>query len=109
MNILEVHQKKIINAIIKYNKVSVVSANGIGKSLCLSGLILLFFYTHLSYDKQVKTIVVFTAPTFAQVKDNLYYNIKSFIESLGTFGNEQVNSVKAACDALLALAMKTLH
>ena len=31
-------------------------------------------------------------------------HIKSFIESLGTFGNEQVNSVKAACDALLALA-----
>lgn len=31
-------------------------------------------------------------------------HIKSFIESLGTFGDEQVNSVKAACDALLALA-----
>ena len=31
-------------------------------------------------------------------------HIKSFIESLGTFGNEQVNSVKAACDALLTLA-----
>ena len=31
-------------------------------------------------------------------------NIKNFIESLGTFGEEQVNSVKAACDALILLA-----
>ena len=31
-------------------------------------------------------------------------HIKNFIESLGTFGEEQVNSVKAACDALILLA-----
>ena len=73
------HQKKILNALIKYNKVSVVSSNGIGKSFLLAGIIIWFFYTHLSNNRQEKTIVVFTAPTFAQVKDNLYYNIKSFI------------------------------
>ena len=73
------HQKKILNALIKYNKISVVSSNGIGKSFLLAGIIIWFFYTHLSSNRQEKTIVVFTAPTFAQVKDNLYYNIKSFI------------------------------
>lgn len=37
------HQKKILESIVKYNKVSVASSNGIGKSYLLSALIVWFF------------------------------------------------------------------
>lgn len=81
------HQKSILKALIKYDRVSVVSCNGAGKSKLLSGIIVWFFYTHLSIQPNENTIVVFTAPTFAQVRDNLYYNIKSFI-------NDADNAIK---------------
>lgn len=73
------HQKNIIKAFVKYDKMSVCSANGIGKSRLLSALIVAFFFCYFSSDKDENVIVVFAAPTFAQVKDNIYDNFKDLM------------------------------
>lgn len=77
---IAIHQKKMLDAIVKHDKVSVASANGVGKSKILSALCLWFFYSYFSDKRNEDVIVVFTAPTFNQVKDNIYLNIKNFIE-----------------------------
>ena len=41
---------------------------------------------------------------FSEKLPGVGHCISKFVESLGTFGNDQVNSVKAACDALVSLA-----
>ena len=42
--------------------------------------------------------------TFGEKLPGVGTHLKGFVESLGTFGDDQVNSVKAACNALASLA-----
>lgn len=76
---LAYHQKRMLNAIVKYNNVSIRSANAVGKSTLLSAIAIWFFYCYLKDDKD-NTIIVFTAPNFAQVRENVYNPIRAFIE-----------------------------
>lgn len=77
---LAIHQKKMLEAILKYNDVTVRSANGVGKSMLLAAIAIWFFVCHLEDDKN-PTIVVFTAPTFQQVKENIYQPIKALVDT----------------------------
>ena len=74
------HQKKMIKAISSHNKVSIRSANGIGKSRLLSALLTWFFFCFISNDPDENLIEAFTAPTFNQVKENIYYNFKDLVK-----------------------------
>ncbi len=76
---LPIHQRKMLRAIIKYNKIAIASSNGIGKSKILSAIAVWFFFCYLDPNTDNNCIVVFTAPTFEQVKVNIYNNIKDFI------------------------------
>jgi len=76
---LAIHQKKILRDIIKYNRVSIVSANGIGKSKLLAAVIVWFFFCYLENDQKKNTIVLFTAPNFDQVMKSIYGPVKEFI------------------------------
>ena len=78
---LPIHQKKILKNIVKYNKVAIASSNGIGKSKLLSALAVWFFFCYLETDRRSNCIVVFTAPTFEQVRVNIYNNVKEFIKT----------------------------
>ncbi len=73
------HQAEIINAVFKNKRVSVRSANSVGKSFCLSALILWFFYCYMDLDPKKNLIVLFTAPSWDQVRENIYANVKQFI------------------------------
>ena len=73
------HQKKMIEAIVRYNKVTIKSANSIGKSFILSALAVWFFYCYLEGDDK-NVIVLFTAPTFGQVRENIYNPILAHID-----------------------------
>jgi len=83
------HQKDIIKAVKKYKRVSVRSANSVGKSFCISALILWFFYCYMDPNPKKNLIIVFTAPTFDQVRENIFANVKEFIEDANTFMKEQ--------------------
>lgn len=75
---LAYHQKRMLDAIVKYNNVTIRSANASGKSTLLSAVAIWFFYCYLEDDAN-NTIVVFTAPNFAQVRENIYNPIRAFI------------------------------
>lgn len=70
----------MLEAIVKYNDVTIRSANAVGKSTLLSAVAIWFFYCYLVDDKD-NTIVVFTAPNFAQVRENIYNPIRAFIQT----------------------------
>ncbi len=74
------HQSEIINAVYKHKRVSVRSANSIGKSFVVSALILWFFFCFIDEDEDKNVIVLFTAPSFDQVRENIYANVKHFIK-----------------------------
>lgn len=76
---LAYHQKKMLEAIVKYNDVTIRSANASGKSTLLSAVAIWFFYCYLENDAN-NTIVLFTAPNFAQVRENVYNPIRAFIQ-----------------------------
>lgn len=75
---LAYHQKKMLEAIVKHNDVTIRSANAVGKSTLLSAVAIWFFYCYLEDDVD-NTIVLFTAPNFAQVRENVYNPIRAFI------------------------------
>lgn len=75
---LAYHQKKMLEAIVKYDNISIRSANSVGKSTLLSATAIWFFYCYLK-DNIDNTIVVFTAPNFAQVRENIYNPIRAFV------------------------------
>lgn len=75
---LAYHQKKMLSAIVKHNNVTIRSANAVGKSTLLSAVAIWFFYCYLEDDVD-NTIVLFTAPNFAQVRENVYNPIRAFI------------------------------
>ena len=77
---IPIHQKKLIDAIKDFDKISIRSANSIGKSFLVSALILWFFFCYLDPDPNKNVIVIFTAPSFDKVKDNIYSQICQFIE-----------------------------
>lgn len=73
------HQKKMLHEIWNNKEVSIKSANGCGKSHLLAGIALAFFFCY--HEDDIKnTIVVFTAPTFGQVRENIYNPIRHFID-----------------------------
>ena len=73
------HQKRMVNDIWKNKRTSIKSANSIGKSHILAALALAFFFCY--YEDDVRNvIVVFTAPTFSQVRLNIYNPIRHFID-----------------------------
>lgn len=75
---LAYHQKVMLNAIVKHNNTTIRSANAVGKSTLLSAVAIWFFYCYLVDDKD-NTIVLFTAPNFSQVRENVYNPIRAFI------------------------------
>lgn len=75
---LAYHQKRMLQAIVKHNNVTIRSANAVGKSTLLSAVAIWFFYCYLEDDTD-NTIVLFTAPNFAQVRENVYNPIRAFI------------------------------
>lgn len=77
---IPIHQKKMLQAICKYDKVGINSANSVGKSFLISAIALWYFFTHVGHSMDEKTIVIFTAPTFPQVKDNTFANLKYFFK-----------------------------
>ena len=72
------HQKKLIKECVKRNKISVKSANSIGKSFCISAIAYWWFFTHVSLDPKVNCICLITAPTFSQVKMSIFANLRNF-------------------------------
>ena len=68
----------MLQAIVKHNNVTIRSANAVGKSTLLSAIAIWFFYCYLEDDVD-NTIVLFTAPNFAQVRENVYNPIRAFI------------------------------
>ena len=76
---LPIHQKQMLKYIVKYNRVSIVSSNSIGKSMLLSAIAVWFFFCYIEPNPINNTIVVFTAPNFAQVKRNVYDKVKHHI------------------------------
>ena len=76
---LAYHQKKMLQAIVKHNNTTIRSANAVGKSTLLSAVAIWFFFCYLEDDTD-NTIVVFTAPNFAQVRENVYNPIRAFID-----------------------------
>lgn len=75
---LAYHQKKMLESIVKHNNTTIRSANAVGKSTLLSAVAIWFFYCYLEDDVD-NTIVLFTAPNFAQVRNNIYNPIRAFI------------------------------
>ena len=75
---LAYHQKRMLQAIVKHNDVTIRSANAVGKSTLLSAVAIWFFFCYLQDDID-NTIVLFTAPNFAQVRNNIYNPIRAFI------------------------------
>ena len=75
------HQKNMLNMIVKHDLVTVKSANSVGKSTLLSAIALWFFFCYHVDDKD-NVIVLFTAPTFAQVRENIYNPIRAFIDQI---------------------------
>lgn len=80
---LAYHQKRMLQAIVKHNNVTIRSANAVGKSTLLSAVAIWFFFCYLEDDTD-STIVVFTAPNFAQVRNNIYNPIRAFIDDATT-------------------------
>ena len=74
------HQKKMIKAVQKNRYTSIRSCNAIGKSFIFSGIAIWFFFCYI-VDDNLNTIIIFTAPTFAQVKENIYMPILSLIDN----------------------------
>lgn len=72
------HQKKLIQECVKRNKITVKSANSIGKSHCIAAIAYWWFFTHVSLDPHISCICLITAPTFAQVKMSIFANIRNF-------------------------------
>lgn len=77
---IPVHQKKIITECTKRNRISIRSANGIGKTHIVAALAYHFFFTRVTDDPNDTCIVVITAPTFAQIKTATFANIRMFAE-----------------------------
>lgn len=77
---LPYHQKKLLEECYKRNRIAVKSANATGKSHCIAALAFHFFFTRVSNNLEKNTIVLITAPTFAQIKDAIFANIKMFAE-----------------------------
>lgn len=77
---IPVHQKKIITECTKRNRISIRSANGIGKTHIVAALAYHFFFTRVTDDPDNTCIVVITAPTFAQIKTATFANIRMFAE-----------------------------
>lgn len=76
---LPIHQRNMLKHIVKYSRISICSANSVGKSRLLSAIAVWFFFCYLEPNPRESTIVIFTAPTFEQVKVNIFNNIKDFI------------------------------
>ena len=77
---IPVHQKKIIKECVKRNRVTIRSANGIGKTHIIAALAYHFFFTRVSDDPDETCIVIITAPTFSQIKTATFANIRMFAE-----------------------------
>ena len=86
---LPIHQKQIIDAIRDFEKVSIRSCNSSGKSYILSALILWFFFCYLDPNPDRNVIIIFTAPSFDQVRDNIFSQVCQFIESANTHITEK--------------------
>ena len=73
------HQVRMLYAILKHKKVSIRSCNAAGKSFIVSAIIIWFFYCFMDANVENNVVVLFTAPTFDQVKNNIHSNLKQFI------------------------------
>ena len=93
---LAYHQKRMLQAIVKHNNTTIRSANAVGKSTLLSAIAIWFFYCYLEDDKD-NTIVLFTAPNFAQVRENVYNPIRAFIAT----ANENIQKLTGIKDITL--------
>lgn len=74
------HQKKLLQECYKRNRIAIKSANALGKSHCVAALAFHFFFTRISDDPNDTCVVLITAPTFAQIKDSIFANIKMFAD-----------------------------
>lgn len=54
-------------------------------SHCVAALAFHFFFTRVSDDPNDTTIVLITAPTFAQIKDSIFANIKMFADEADNY------------------------
>ena len=78
---IPIHQKSMIDAIIQFDDVTIKSANGVGKSYTFAALALWFLFCYYVNDDD-NVIVLLTAPTFSQVRENIYNPIRSFIDKI---------------------------
>lgn len=58
-------------------------------SHCVAALAFHFFFTRVSDDPDDTTIVLITAPTFAQIKDSIFANIKMFADIADNYIKEK--------------------
>ncbi len=75
------HQKRWGDLILENDDITIKSSNGIGKSCFFAALALWFLFCyHVNDDDNV--IVLITAPTFGQVRENIYNPIRKFIDKI---------------------------
>lgn len=80
-SVLAPHQKRWGELIVNHDEISIKSANGTGKSFYFAAIALWFFFCYHENDDD-NVIVVFTAPTFKQVRKNIFDPILRYVDKI---------------------------
>ena len=72
------HQKRILKDCFKHNRISICTANSVGKSYLIGAIAFTWFFCNVSYNPDESTVCVITSVVFSQVKRSIFANIKSF-------------------------------
>jgi len=77
------NQKQILREMAIHNKLSIKSANSIGKTYLFSMVIPWYFFTRIALFPNKSCIVVFTAPVFSQMQTGILGGVKYNIKKAG--------------------------
>lgn len=89
---IPMHQKKWGELVLEQDDITIKSANGIGKSYYWAALALWFLFCYYVNDDD-NVIVLITAPTFGQVRENIYNPIRKFIDKIDLKLSEEYNKL----------------
>lgn len=89
---IPLHQKKWGELVLEQDDITIKSANGIGKSFYWAALALWFLFCYYINDDD-NVIVLITAPTFGQVRENIYNPIRKFIDKIDLKLSEEYNKL----------------